>query len=244
MTPPKPAIMWPLTISAGVNDRIDFNRGGVKAATIAAATYYTPAALVAAVQAALTAADGAVTWTVSVNASGRVVVGGTSSFVLLFATGAGAATSARYVLGFGAVDTASATTATAQNQHQNGWYASDPVVDDTGDRAIHERSQTVALSGKVRGSTHATRYRRVIVLGALPAWKVWTEEEGSTYLNEALERLHASGWSRFRWFADQTALAVGTDYALDLKSADTVPRDRLSPGAALYSLTLQFRKYV
>lgn len=244
MAPPKPAAFWPITISAGVNDKIDFNRGGVKVATIAAGAYTTMAALLTAVDAALTAADGATTWTLDLPTLGRVRVSASANFVLLFSTGANAAASPRDLLGFGAVDTASSTSAVATNQHQHGWYADDPVVDDTGDRAHHERSQSVALSGRVKGVTHATRYRREVVLSHLAAWKTWTEDEGSTHLNEAIERLVSDGWARFRWFPDQLDLATGTDYALDLDSAKTLPRNRLSPGTALYSLTLRLRKYV
>jgi len=401
--------MWPLTISAGVNDSLRVQVGVTRyTATIAAGTYYTPTSLAAAVQAALTAAVSN-SWTVGVSTAGRFVITGTSAFLVsrtsgtsrllysqqfdnaawtkrgaaavaanagalapdgtstadrvsgigaagvndLFQSASGFAASealapsvwlqrvsasgtltianaqgggtgamtvdlaaigagwvrvgpgvpgvtvttpfvataggaaglqfyagagplsfdlwqaqmepgdypGAWVLTTGAVvapaadaappllgvtgNTPAGTTVTSQAQHQHAWYADDPVVDDTGDRAAYERSQTVALSGKVRGATHATRYRRAVVLGSLAAWKVWAEEEGTTHANEALERLLASGgWARFRWFPDQTLLGTGTDYALDLKSAEALPRDRLSPGAALYSLTLQLRKYV
>lgn len=408
MAPPKPALMWPLTISAGVNDTLRIQVGATRyTATIAAGTYYTPTSLAAAVLAALNAAV-ANSWTVGVSVAGRFVITGSTAFLVSRTTGTnrllysqqfdnaawtkrgtaavaanagalapdGTATADRvsgigaagvndlfqaatgftanealapsvwiqrvstsgtlvianaqgggtgalnvdlaaigagwvrvgpgvagctvttpfvatsggaaglqfyagagplsfdlwqaqmepgdypgaWVLTTGAVvapaadggppvlgfsgNTQAGTQVTSQAQHQNAWYADDPVVDDSGDRAIYERSQTVALSGKVRGATHATRYRRAIVLGSLAAWKVWSEDEGTSHLNEALERLLASGWARFRWFPDQTLLGTGTDYALDLKSAEALPRDRLSPGAALYSLTLQLRKYV
>ena len=243
MAPPKPAIFWPVTITAGVNDKIDFNRGGVKVATVAAGTYYSPLTLLAAVDAALTAADGATTWTLDFPTTGRVRVNASANFVLLFSTGANAAASPRDLLGFGTVDTASSTSAVAEHQHQHAWYADDPVADDTRDLASFERAQTVALSGRVKGLTHATRYRREVVLTYLPAWKRWTEDEGA-YLNEAIERLWADGWARFRWFPDQSDLATGSDYALDLDTAKGTPRERLSPGSALYSLTLKLRRYV
>lgn len=241
MATPKPAIMWPISIAPGAGASIPFNRGGAKTATIATGTYYTPAALAAAVQAALTAADGATTWTVTVSATGRFTIAASAAFVLSW--GAGLAGEAQLLLGWPAGATGSATTQTATNQHQNAWYADDPVVDDSGERAAFERAQTKALSGRVKSTTHATRYRRTIALGYLPAWKVWLDEEGS-HLNEALDRLLVSGWARFRWFPDQLDLATGSDYALDLDTAKGLPRNRLSHGAALYALTLQLCKYV
>ncbi len=242
MATPKPSLMWPVSVAPGAGASIPFNRGGAKTATIATATYYSPVTLAAAVQAALTAADGATAWTVTVSATGRFTIAASAAFVLSW--GAGLAAEAQQLLGWPAGATGSAATHTATYQHQNGWYADDPVMDDSGERAIFDRSQTVALSGKVKGVTHATRYRRTIALGYLAAWKVWTEDEGASHLNESLDRLLTQGWARFRWFPDQTDLATGSDYALDADTAKGLPRNRLSSGAALYSLTLQLRKYV
>jgi hypothetical protein len=239
----KPALFVPVTISTGVSQSIPFNRGGAKTATIAAATYYTPAALAAAIQAAMTAADGATTWTVTVSASGRFSISGTAAFILSW--GSNLASEAQQLLGWPAGATGSALTQTAPNQHQGGWYADDPVVDDTRDLPVLERAQTVALSGRPKVVTYATRYLRTIVLGSLQGWKVFVADEGSSYLNEAIQRvITGSGCARFRWFPDQTDLATGSDYALDLDSARRLPRDRLSSGVALYSLALTFRPYV
>ena len=54
-------------------------------------------------------------WSVAVDGSGKITIGAQgTAFVLKFSTGANAATSARDVLGFGAVDTASGQSATAR----------------------------------------------------------------------------------------------------------------------------------
>jgi hypothetical protein len=358
MAVPKPCAMWPVVVSAGVNEKIDYTfSGGAFVATVAPGTYYTPATLAAAVQAAMRAAPGTVTitagvndridlfvlstpfvatvaagtyassaalaaaveaaltvavpngWGVTIDAAGVVTVtasgdvfafgfatGGfaavspryvlgfgavdtvygasltaaspcpafgsladavavvsntgivsvssATAFSLLFATGANAATSARTILGFGAVDTASATSATAANQMEGCWFPGESVADDTGDLDVYERAQTASLAGVVKSLDYATRLVRAVSFSLLPPHKVFIANEGSTYLNEAVQRLFRSGWTRFRWFNDATDLATGTDYVLDLDTAKQLPRNRLSPGAALYSLNLKMRRFV
>lgn len=248
MAPALPKAFWPLIVAAGVNDKIDFRRDGAGAddtATIAAGTYLSAALLAVAVQTALDAAYATGDWTVSVSATGRVTIAhSATAFVLKFSTGANAATSARDLLGFGTVDTVSGLSATGANQHQNGWYAEDPVVDDTRDLPAFERAQTVALGGPVKSLEFATRYGRSISLAFLQPHKVFKEDEGSTHLNEAIERLVEDGWSRFRWWPDASVEGTSADYALDIDSAKTLPRDRLARAVALYSLTLKLRKFV
>jgi hypothetical protein len=189
---------------------------------------------------------GAPVWAVTVSETGRVTVSGGSvaPFSILFLTGANAATSARSVLGFGAVDTAVAFSATAANQAQQMWFPGECVADDTGDLDVYERAQTTSLAGVVKGLDYATRLVRAVSFSLLPPHKVFIANEGSTYLNEAVQRLFRSGWTRFRWFNDATDLATGTDYVLDLDTAKALPRNRLSPGSALYSLNLKMRKFV
>jgi hypothetical protein len=243
MALPLPKAFWPLTISAGVNDKIDFNRGGVKVATIAAATYYSAALLAAAVVTALEAADATPVWACSVSATGRVTISaGATSFTLLFSTGANAATSARHVLGFGVVDTASATSATGQYQHQNGWYAPEPVVDDTLDLPAYECAASRSLGGQTYALDFATLYDRVIALAFLPATKVWKDLEG-TAVNEAIQRLWDDGWMRFRWWADATVEATYGDYVMSPDTRKALPRDRLSSGNPLYALKVKLWKY-
>lgn len=77
------------TIVSGWNDRIDFNRGGVKAATITAGTYATGAALSAAIVTALTAADATPTWACAYSGSTFKFTISTSAhaFTLLITSG-------------------------------------------------------------------------------------------------------------------------------------------------------------
>lgn len=259
MAPPKPCAFWPLTIVAGVNNRVDFKIGASSLqALVGAGVYYRAIDIAQAVAASMDAASTAggfpthAHWTYGVLSTGRVRIGNSSglavTYTLAFSTGAGAAVSLRDVLGFGAVDAAFTSPGTpfvdSANQHQNGWYADDPVQDDTGDLPGYERAQGVALGGRLKGLTFATRYQRNVRLGFLEAWKVWKVSEGSTHLNESLQRLFDDGWARFRWWPDQADGATSTDYALALDTAKALPRERLGPGAPLYSLTLKFLKYV
>src|SRR5687768_8839367 len=72
------------TIVAGFNDKIDFNRGGVKVATIAAGTYTTAALLAAAVVTALEAADATPAWACSYSGSTfKFTISSDIAFVLL-----------------------------------------------------------------------------------------------------------------------------------------------------------------
>lgn len=110
------------TISAGFNDKIDFNRAGVKVATIAAATYTNPTDLCTAIVTALTAAD-ANTWTCTYSTSTfKFTIGGAAAFILLFASGANPTATPALDLGFPLTDTANAvsqvaTSASYQSRH-------------------------------------------------------------------------------------------------------------------------------
>ncbi len=107
------------TIYADFNDKIDFNRGGAKAATIAAGTYATSASLCAAIVTALEAADATPVWACSYDSgTGKFTISSDLAFTLLCGTGANLATSAFKSLGYiqsGATgsDTGSATSQVA-----------------------------------------------------------------------------------------------------------------------------------
>ena len=104
------------TIAAGFNDRIDFNRSGVKVATVAPGTYATGAALATAVIAALEAADATPVWACTYSTSTfKFTVSSDIAFTLLWGTGANAATACRQELGFAASDTSSATSHAGAN---------------------------------------------------------------------------------------------------------------------------------
>ncbi len=178
------------------------------------------------------------------NPTGHIAIGGNAAFSLLFASGANAATSARDVLGWGTTDTGSALTAVSTYQHQNGWYADRPVVDDTGDLPNYERAQALALGGQTYGLDFGTRYNRLVSLMGLNSYKTWKADEGISNVNEALERLLDNGWQRLRWWKDASVEGTYEDLMLDAGRMKIPPRQRLSPGKAMYSLALPFLKFV
>lgn len=151
------------------------------------------------------------------------------------------------VLGYSDDNQPSGTSATATNQHQNGWYADDPVQDDTGDLPYFQRggrAQTVSLAGRVMSLEFGTRKKRTVTLSFLSAQKTFVADEaGTNAANQALERLVTSGWGRFRWWPNASADATYGDYALDLERLQEMPRNRYSPGLACYTVTLPMLQY-
>jgi hypothetical protein len=253
VAPPKPKAFWPITIVAGVNDKLDFLRGAtpftatVAPGTYAAVRYYSGIAttpLNAAIEAAMNAVMPVADAGVGVEPGGVYRVGDYAGRVG-FWTGANAATSIHRVLGFDDADVSAAPNVYVwgAHQHQNGWYADDPVAGDTGDVPEFTRSQTFALFGNSRGFDWATRDVRTVQLEYLNAYKTWVDSE-SVHINEAIERLFTSGWARFRWWPDATVENVWKDYVLDLDSAKGMAYDRLSRSAAFYSQTLKMRPYL
>jgi len=122
------AIGW--TIIAGFNDKIDFNRSGVKVATIAAGTYATGALLATAITAALEAADATPAWLCSYSAGIFDFLAVGFPFTLLWASGANTLTACHKDIGFAVADTGSSTTHTGasavyQSRH---WVKADLVV--------------------------------------------------------------------------------------------------------------------
>ncbi len=106
-------------VGTGENDVIDFDRGGVKIAFIAAGYYATGALLAEAIRVALEAADPTPVWACTYSPSTHKFTISTAAhaFVLLFASGGAelGGNSARIDIGFAAADTASATSATGGN---------------------------------------------------------------------------------------------------------------------------------
>jgi hypothetical protein len=230
-----PKAFWAYTVVAGVNDRIDFKRGGTTLfATIAPGTYDHPlyyasetsTSLLGAVQLALADADpGNAPWGHGVNSAGRATIYGAFAFQFLFGTGANLARTAAGWMGFDLTDTAAATAVTGQHQHQNGWYGDRSVVFDG--RPFQERvgSSTRALDGSVKLIEEAVLESREIAL-RLPNWKAKIECEpasvaydGQAHSFEAIERLWRDGAARFRWWPDASVEGTFVDYALNEKSA-------------------------
>lgn len=120
--PWRTAIGW--TIVAGFNNKLDFNRGGVKVATITAGTYTSAQTIAEAVRAALAAADGGVTWEVTYTAGHkfriRDAAGAPLNFNLLWATGANVATSIGLDLGFEVSDDTGTFDYTADDDSYQG----------------------------------------------------------------------------------------------------------------------------
>lgn len=105
------------TIVLGWNDRIDFNRGGAKVATIAPGTYATGALLAVAIVAALEAADATPVWACSYSGTTfKFTISSDLAFTLLYATGANLARSAGRDLGYSVADTSSATSHVSDSQ--------------------------------------------------------------------------------------------------------------------------------
>ncbi len=134
--------------------------------------------------------------------------------------------------------------AESQIAHANGWYADRPVADDTGDLPTYERAQALALGGQTYGLDFGTRYSRLVSLVGLNSYKTWKADEGTAHPNEALERLLDDGWQRLRWWKDAMVEGTYEDLTLDAGKMKTPPRNRLSPGKAMYSLALPFLKFV
>lgn len=294
-------------ITAGVNDKIDFTSPptGSHVATIAPGTYTTVATLADAAADAMTAADGTYTytgtdvggkvriqhdgegyilnfgtgpnlatsagpslgfaaadtgqmtpqnagsapisaagsWTVTASATGRVTLASAGSSVVKFSTGSHAAASARDVLGFGTVDTASGTSHTGALQHQNGWYPERPVVFDSREEYERTSAGTVALSGKTKLLTFGSaRETRSVQFAWLPEWKTKIAREG-THTNESLERLWRTGFARFRYWPDATVEGTYLDACMESRDLATFAPSR-DDRMQLYGYTLRMRKLV
>lgn len=200
--------------------------GWIKAEKSAKFSGYQPQALA-------TQADGHVT-----------IMRGAATLEFLFGTGANKAVSVHRALGFKDEDRAAAVVHTSNYQHQNGWYAERPVVNDTGDLPVYERALARALGGQTYALDFGTRYDRAIGLAMVADYKSWKANEGVSHVNEALERLFDNGWMRFRWWPDASVEATYEDLVLDAETAKRMPRNRLSPAKALYSFSLGCWKYV
>jgi hypothetical protein len=183
------------------------------------------------------------TWTGAASSTGRVSLSANVGAVVKFSTGTHAATSARDILGFGSVDTASGTTHTGTLQHQNGWYPERPCVFDSREEYERVAAGTVALSGAIKSVVYGSpQETRRVDFAWLPEWKTKIAREG-THTNEAIERLWKDGYARFRYWPDATVEGTYIDVALDGEALK-----RFSPGRddkmQLYAYTLSMRKFV
>jgi hypothetical protein len=246
----------PVTITSGVNDRLDFAVESVPlVAWIAAGTYNVPALLGtvrSAMQAGMGGALPGVSMLVDLDLYSRVRFqasdgtefdpSGGRSMRLDFGTGPNASRSVGPSLGFDPINYAGFYINGIRPLAAGAWCPGVPPADDTGDLAQHARAQGVSLSGRVRGLHFGTSYTRALRFEHLQGHKVFVADEGAAHVGEAFERFLAGGWSRFLWVPDSAAPMVAAEYAFDLDSAKALPRERLSRGLARYSLSLKFRK--
>lgn len=143
------AIGW--TIVNNCNDALDFNRGGVKQAAIAAGTYATGAALATAIVTALEAADATPVWACSYDAgTKKFTISSDLAFTLLFGTGAGLVKSIHLDLGYTSTDKGSATSQVAENAAYQSRHA---VMVDLG-AAATVRAGIVINHNSGAGGTH------------------------------------------------------------------------------------------
>jgi hypothetical protein len=102
------------TVDTGIFDKIDFNRGGVKVATVAAGVYATGAAVAAAIVVALQAADPTPVWACTYDAvTKKFTISSDLAFILLFGTGTNLSKSIHTDLGYATADTPNAVSQVA-----------------------------------------------------------------------------------------------------------------------------------
>ena len=253
------AITWGVTITAS-NKYIDINESGgggagVVAAQIATGTYTdirnasgTAGSLAAAIKTALEAA-GAGTYTITPQADGTITIAGTINFAILFSTGANEASSARYVLGFGAVDSAAAATHTGTDQ-QHGLFlfasGGPDLADDTEDRAHRLSPQSQALDGSVaKRPIGSTRYEREIQIAMVPRAKMFADTNEDQSIESMFDFMQAGNSRTIELYDDASVVGTSTEYAVQNTDGDTdniAGWRRHSPGVELWSGSLTLLK--
>lgn len=154
----------PITVSAGVNDSIDFQETAATplVATVAAGTY-TPKEFADAIKTALDAA-GASTYTVTFGQTPNFNkytitsdgAGGGGIFELLFSSGANAATSIRTIAGFGASDFTGALTYSSASALSYAHWMLEPF--DYNQSYGTEYLRDIKISGSIRSSSARLLY--------------------------------------------------------------------------------------
>lgn len=185
------------TIVAGFNDKIDFNRGGVKAATITAGTYATGAALATAVLAALEAADATPVWACSYSVSTfKFTISSDTAFVLLWLTGSNVIVSAGVDLGFAVTDSASGTTFTgASASYQSRHYITVDIGAVSDVRAMIVHDHNAGTSG-----TFTFKADAASTAGALVTWD-YTAPSDNTENKDLIRTKILNTAQTFRYWA-------------------------------------------
>lgn len=256
------AIGWKVTITAGVNDAIDIKEdgGGEQNLTLSAGTYWalgadtTAGTLAKEIKDTLDAGAGGGTYAVTVGSTGLMTIavsGAVAAVQILFSTGTNAATSCRYVTGFGAADTSNAASVSSTAQVHGAFLcaSSGPdLANDTELRARKHSPQHVSLSGVVvERPIGSIRYEREVELTMIPRAKMFK----TTNLQQSIEDMFEyvrGGLSRYvRTYDDVTVPATYSEVHVVPSDgdADTLAGwQRLSPGVELWSGSMTLRKHV
>lgn len=268
----RPKFFWPLTITTS-NRGIRINNGVTDATVnIATGTYYSAEALRAAVETAVAGHCVGMRVLLSVymkttganyatDRSGKFVFDwGGASFSLL----AGHVAFTSYaLLGFNALTYNSGSTSvyvqrngTTENlttaivvgstQHQNGWYPEHPPSSDSltvRDRGMHVTSRSVAGATKTLAEVELGERRWNFRF--LEPHKTYEDFESTgTRTYEALERLWASGYDRFRYFPSEISESGYEDFVLEQDTMRRFEPTRQFPKRALYEFELRAWSYV
>lgn len=238
----KPWAYYPVIISS-TNREIAFTipPSSNSTAFIATGTYYSPADLATAVQAAFTTA-GYGPWTVTYDAvAGRFTIArGGGDFTLQFFTGSNQAS---LELGFTPSTTAaSGGTVTGPNQPKGVWQAPSAVASDSKD--IRDRAMdtlTVAVGGQTKLVTEVEHKLRALVFKYLPPEQTFITRQSAPYT--AIENLWESGRPRFRYWPDR-ASGTYADWVLEAETLKKFAPKRMNTGRELYEFELRLRGYV
>jgi len=237
--------VWTVTVSAS-NQGINVTEAtGPQTfeADIAAADYATPELLAAAMKTALDAESLAsgnnLTYTVTVGSTGLITIAATGAFKI----NAYAAGRANYLIGFHA-ESASATSNTADQQHQGGFYFGETGPDlsmDTGDQPEINAQQNVALDGHItERPVGSIKYTREMEIGF--------SDEAHTYKTtnyakswEDLWEYIRGGNSRYVTYAPDASSISNTNYHIEPEPFMPKRRD---PAVELWSWKVMLRKHV
>lgn len=252
MAIPKPKVFWPIVIG-NTNKYIDLlHNTFIRQAVIAVGTYYSATSLAAAVESALNAVSGGGFFFVTVDAQGVVTIrNDTAAFTLKWSSGAQAANSARYLLGWYAADAPSTGgspnhIATAPRQHSNGWYSPVAVRRDSKDFTEDANSvQTVSQAGQNKSLTGPRHTWRELTFAKLPATHTRIADDTDTVDGRrAIENWWLTGRARFRYWPDASVEGTSADYFFDTKSLEEFAPSRLD-AAPLFSLPAwKLRRFV
>jgi hypothetical protein len=205
------AVRWGRYVVGVHNDKLDFNRGGVKVATLTHGTYNTPAAYALMVIAALEAADATLNWNVThdVVATGTFRIfddtGAPVGFNLLWQSGANAHRSCGIDLGFDttADDTGAATYTADNTSYQSRKF----IVVSNQDGSTLTATAAIILEHTAT-QTGGVSVRSVVTIqgNATDAWSAPTFSEGFSSLG-AVNALTNPNVPCVQYFASSQAFA-------------------------------------